>query len=201
MLSKRSANHTTGRRQRSRALVVGERVMLRRIAASDRDAWISLRKRNRVFLKKWEPRPTPDSPADPFCAAAFAQTLRLGRNRRNLKMVICRRDTGAIIGSLNFNGIVRGPLQSTTMGYWIDRRHARMGYMTEAIRLALRYAFETMKLHRVEANIMPWNKPSLGLIRNCGFRREGMAKGLVQIDGRWCDHVRWAITVEEWEHE
>jgi ribosomal-protein-alanine N-acetyltransferase len=61
------------------------------------------------------------------------------------------------------------------------------------------YAFTTLKLHRVEANIMPENKASLALIRKCGFRFEGLAKRYLQINGRWSDHERWGMTIEDWK--
>lgn len=114
-------------------------------------------------------------------------------------MLICLKQTGAIIGALNFNGISPEPFLSTTMGYWIAKTHARQGLMTEAIGLAMNVAFTRLKLHRVEANIVPHNQASLALIQRCGFRFEGLALRFLQINGRWSDHERWAMTIEDWQ--
>jgi ribosomal-protein-alanine N-acetyltransferase len=63
------------------------------------------------------------------------------------------------------NEIVRGPAQSAYLGYWIGAPYAKQGYMTEALQLALSHAFQALGLHRVEANIMPTNRPSLALVK------------------------------------
>jgi [ribosomal protein S5]-alanine N-acetyltransferase len=76
-------------------------------------------------------------------------------------------------GKINLNEIVRGPAQSAYLGYWIGAPYAKQGYMTEALPLALSHAFQVLGLHRVEANIMPTNRPSLALVRRAGFHREG----------------------------
>jgi ribosomal-protein-alanine N-acetyltransferase len=70
--------------------------------------------------------------------------------------------------------------------------------MREGIQLVLRSAFLGLRLHRVEANIQPGNKPSVALARGAGFRREGFSPRYLKIGGRWRDHERWAILAEEW---
>jgi [ribosomal protein S5]-alanine N-acetyltransferase len=70
--------------------------------------------------------------------------------------------------------------------------------MTEALALTLRIAFGRLRLHRVEANIQPGNGASIALVRRAGFRREGLSPRYLTIGGRWRDHERWALTVEDW---
>jgi len=180
-----------------RALETGERVLIRKPTERDRDKYLAVRRENRAFLECWEPRPPKGH--DAFGPESFNRLLKFNRTKRYRKMLICLCSTGEIIGTVNFNGIAPEPFLSTTMGYWIARRHSKHGYMTEAIGLAVRHAFTTLGLHRVEANIMPNNKASLALIRKCGFRFEGLALRYLQINGRWADHERWTMTIEDWE--
>ena len=70
--------------------------------------------------------------------------------------------------------------------------------MREGIDLVLRHAFLTLRLHRIEANIQPGNHASVALAQGAGFRREGFSPRYLKIGGRWRDHERWAILVDDW---
>jgi ribosomal-protein-alanine N-acetyltransferase len=70
--------------------------------------------------------------------------------------------------------------------------------MTEGVALAVAYAFGTLGLHRVEANIRPENAPSRALVQRLGFRQEGYSPRYLKIGGRWRDHERWAMLREDW---
>lgn len=179
----------------TRAIIVSERVLLRRPRVADEAEWVAVRRSNRRFLEKWEPR-TLDG-VDRFSPKGYRILLKRSRSPARLVTFVCLRDSGELIGMLTLNEIVRGAFQSATMGYWISRTHARKGLMTEAVKLMLRHAFTTLGLHRVEANMIPRNKPSRRLARACGMRYEGTAKRYLQINGKWEDHERWAITVED----
>lgn len=70
--------------------------------------------------------------------------------------------------------------------------------ITAALQLVLRHAFDTLRLHRLEANIQPGNKASIALVRRAGFTREGFSRRYLKINGHWRDHERWAILREDW---
>ena len=95
--------------------------------------------------------------------------------------------------------IFHGAFRGAYLGYYMGAPYANRGYMTEALQLMLRYAFKKIKLHRLEANIQPGNTASIALVRRAGFRREGYSPRYLKICGRWRDHERWAITVEDWK--
>jgi len=177
-----------------RILQTGRRVLLRKPVARDRDEYLRLRRRSAAFLRPWEPAPLRGRSQ----ARQFADWLATGRRGRHEKLLVCRVADGANLSAININEIVRGPAQSAFLGYWIGAAYARQGYMTDALRLALAHAFRSRGLHRVEANIMPDNRASLALARRAGFRREGYSPRYLKIAGRWVDHERWALTVEEW---
>jgi ribosomal-protein-alanine N-acetyltransferase len=70
--------------------------------------------------------------------------------------------------------------------------------MTEGLTLALRWVFGSLHLHRLEANIQPGNEASRALVQRLGYRCEGLSPRYLKIAGRWRDHERWALTVEDW---
>jgi len=110
----------------------------------------------------------------------------------------CLRDGGAIAGYFALSQIFRGSFQNAYLGYDAGQPYAGRGYMTEGMQLLLRRAFRDMKLHRVEANIQPTNQRSRALVERAGFRLEGYSPRYLKIGGRWRDHERWAITIEDW---
>ena len=109
-------------------------------------------------------------------------------------LLICLRGTGSIAGVVNINNIIRGRFQNGSLAYAAFAPTAGQGFMAEGLGLVLRYAFERLRLHRLEAQIQPGNHASIGLVRRLGFRHEGDSPGLLFIDGAWRDHERWAIT-------
>jgi [ribosomal protein S5]-alanine N-acetyltransferase len=186
-----SASHPRGLKA---TVAVGTRIFLRRPTPHDRRQYLALRRRSASFLRPWQPRPPTGSTA----ARQFAAWLASARSGRSEKLLLCRLQDGAILGAINLNEIVRGPAQSAYLGYWIGAPYAKQGYMTEALPLALGHAFQVLGLHRVEANIVPTNRPSLALVRRAGFRREGFSPRYLMIAGRWRDHERWALLAEDW---
>jgi ribosomal-protein-alanine N-acetyltransferase len=110
----------------------------------------------------------------------------------------CRVDDDAPVGVLNLSEIVRGCFQSAYLGYYGLAPHAGQGYMTEGLALLLDLAFRRFRLHRIEANVQPSNARSIALVRAAGFVREGYSRRYVKVGGRWRDHERWAILVEDW---
>jgi ribosomal-protein-alanine N-acetyltransferase len=122
---------------------------------------------------------------------------RLGKPSHEGRFVVLR-ESGDLVGVINVSEIVRGPFRSAYLGYYAFVPHAGRGYMTEALTLALRWAFRGLRLHRVEANIQPGNQASRALVRGLGFRREGFSRRYLKVAGRWRDHERWALVAEDW---
>ncbi len=99
---------------------------------------------------------------------------------------------------MNLNNVVRGAMQTATIGYWIDQNRAGQGYIAEAVVVSLKFAFDELHLHRVEICIIPRNTNSLRVVEKIGLRNEGLAERFLEINGIWEDHFRFAITTEEW---
>lgn len=113
-------------------------------------------------------------------------------------LLVCRVDDDALAGVFNISEIVRGAFHSAYLGYYAFSPHAYGGYMADGLKLALDFVFRTLKLHRVEVNVQPGNARSLALVLGAGFVREGFSRRYVKIAGRWRDHVRLAMLVEDW---
>ena len=111
--------------------------------------------------------------------------------------LVCRLEDGAIVGVFNLSQIFRRGLKSAYLGFYASKAYGGRGYMREGMQLLLRHVFETLKLHRIEANVQPANARSIALIRRSGFRREGFSPRYLKIAGRWRDHERWAIIAED----
>lgn len=101
-----------------------------------------------------------------------------------------------LIGIVTLSEVLRGPLQSCFIGYYLDQQYNGKGYMTDAVRLAVSYAFNELKLHRIEAGVMPHNIGSMKVLEKAGFHKEGIAKKNVKINGKWEDHQVLAIVNE-----
>ena len=82
---------------------------------------------------------------------------------------------------------------------WVDREHAGAGLVPEGVVLIMRFGFDQLGLHRLEASIVPRNRASRRVAEKLGLREEGTALRFLQIRGVWEDHVRYAMTSEEWQ--
>jgi ribosomal-protein-alanine N-acetyltransferase len=109
-----------------------------------------------------------------------------------------RDDPGRVIGNLALTQIHRGSAHYCAMGYSLDRRAQGHGYMLEAVRAGVDYAFADLRLHRVMANYMPHNVRSAAVLRRAGFTVEGYARDYLLINGRWEDHILTSVVNPEW---
>lgn len=183
------------------ATLIGRRVVLRPLAVEDFAAWREVRRRNADWLLKWEPQRTPGAPDPVESRDAFA--VRCGARHRERQLgtgfgygVFV---AGHFRGEINLSIVQRGPFQSAYMGYWIDEAVAGQGYMPEAVVLLLGAAFDDLRLHRVQISIIPRNTASRRVVEKLDIRDEGLAQRYLEINGTWEDHIRYAMTVEEWE--
>jgi ribosomal-protein-alanine N-acetyltransferase len=189
------------RHQSSEALVLsGSRVVLRTLTEADFDAWSEVRLRCQSWLLKWEPRPASAGyPTED--RANFQARCAVRERERQLQTGFSFGIfvAGGLRGELTLSSIQRGPFQSASIGYWIDEAMAGRGYVPEAVIVATQYAFEELGLHRIEISIIPRNTPSLRVMEKLAYRREGLAERYLEIDGVWEDHVKFAITAEDWQ--
>ena len=125
--------------------------------------------------------------------AEFRAWLQRMKSPVHAAFLVCRNDTGEVVGVINVSNIVMGLFRSAYLGYYAFGGHERQGFMREGMKAVVRHAFSQLKLHRLEANIQPGNAPSIALARSCGFAKVGYSPRYLKIGGRWRDHERWAI--------
>lgn len=176
-------------------------VLLRPATLGDWSAWSRLRGESRAFLTPWEPT----WPADSLEEDSFRR--RLKRHRREWQedesynfLSFVRGKTGQegpLAGGLALSAVRRGVAQSALLGYWVGKCFARRGYTLAAVRCAIDFAFDDLKLHRLEASCLPANQPSRALLERLGFQCEGMARGFLRIEGRWQDHLIYGLLAED----
>jgi len=183
-----------------RSVLRGARLELRPLAEADFLEWQAVRRANHDWLLPWEPLASPQQPDIVEDRLAFANQCSARDRERDM-------DTGygfgvfvdhKLVGEMNISSVQRGPFQTGHVGYWIDQRFAGRGYAPEALVLILDFAFEALELHRMQVSIIPRNHASRRVVEKLGLRNEGVALRYLEINGRWEDHVRYAITYEEW---
>ena len=170
----------------------GRRVTLRAPDNADYREWAALRRESRAFLEPWEPRWA----GDELTRAGWQRRMRRYRedfsNGVAIAYLIFENEAGRLVGGITLGNIRYGVAQSAQIGYWAGERHAGRGYMQDAVRAVLVHAFETMRLHRVEAACIPGNERSIRVLEKAGFEREGLLRSYLRIDGVWQDHYIYA---------
>ncbi|HZD67109.1 MAG TPA: GNAT family protein [Acidimicrobiales bacterium] len=179
--------------------LTGRRVRLRPLTSADFAQWQEVRRRCRQWLEPWEPR---QSGGADVVEDRRAFAARCGTRERERQL-----GTGysfgifvgdRLVGEANLSSVQRWPLQSAYVGYWVDQAVAGRGYVPEAVAVLFRFAFEEVDLHRLQVSIIPRNVRSRRVAEKLGLREEGVAERYLEINGQWEDHVRYAITAEEW---
>jgi [ribosomal protein S5]-alanine N-acetyltransferase len=165
-------------------------VVLSTPAATDADEFIAAAQASRQSMQPWV-----DPPDD---AARFRAYLDRSARDDFACFLVREADSGALIGYVNINNIVRGGFQSGYLGYAGFATHAGRGLMTAGVSAVISTAFAELGLHRLEANIQPANERSIALVRRLGLRREGLSPHYLMVDGEWRDHERWAILADDW---
>jgi len=179
-------------RGRRRVRIETERMTLRPPVHGDWRGWSDLRRESQAFLVPWEPTWATDHLSRKAFTNRVYWAQRSVSGGTALPLFLIRRESEELLGAITLDNIRRGPAQAGTLGYWIGERHARQGYMREAIAALVHHAFHRLDLSRIEAACLPENAPSRALLESCGFKYEGVAQSYLQIGGRWRTHVLYA---------
>lgn len=174
-------------------VVKGAGVTLRTPRAADYEAWAALRQASHAYLQPWEP----SWPEDDLTRAAYKR--RLSIYAREIEagnawpFFIFADADQALVGAITLSNVRRGVAETGTLGYWIGQPFAGRGHGTAAARAMVAYAFDDLKLHRVEAACVPDNIASRRVLEKAGFVLEGQARAYLKINGAWADHLLFGV--------
>ncbi|UTH75766.1 GNAT family N-acetyltransferase [Chromobacterium sp. IIBBL 290-4] len=153
-------------------------------------AVLDYQRRNHAHLAPWNPSPGPLFYTEAYWAMQMRQAARSWSEGRSARFLLTPpTEPGRVIGTVSFSNIARGAFQACHLGYGIDRACEGRGLMREALEAAIRFAFDDLQLHRIQANYQPHNVRSAALLQRLGFVIEGQAKDYLFLDGAWRDHV------------
>lgn len=177
--------------------VAGERIDLKLTGPEDAESYLQYYLKNRDFLAAFEPYKE-----DRFftlegqkqeLTERFMQYL----NGSTINFGIFKKDE--LIGKIRISNIIPGSFRCATIGYALSKDHLNQGYMSEAVGLICRYAFEEMGLHRLEASTLVDNISSQHVLLNNGFQFLGLNPKYLQINGVWQDHHTYYLLKEDWD--
>lgn len=107
--------------------------------------------------------------------------------------IVEKQNPDYIIGTISFSNIQSSPYNSCTVGYKFDYHFQKQGYASEAMHKCIAVMFNELKLHKIEAYIMPNNSDSIRFINRQGFICEGISYKCIEIIGKWEDHLRYSL--------
>ncbi|HEY1974001.1 MAG TPA: GNAT family protein [Pseudonocardia sp.] len=178
----------------------GGLVRLRPVRLRDGGMWASIRLRDERHLAPWEP----DAPGlwtqrntVAEWSARWSALRTVGRRGLGLPFAITLDDMFA--GQVMIGNVMRDPLWSAYVGYWIGSHAAGRGVTTAAVAMVLDHTFGQVGLHRIEATVRPENQASRRVLAKLGFREEGLLRRYLNVDGAWRDHLMYAMTIEDLE--
>lgn len=126
--------------------------------------------------------------------------IALGREgwltERTARFAMVERTTGELLGTVELDAVDFRRSQGE-LGYWIRTDRAGLGYTTEAARAVLFYAFGTLSLHKVRADVAVGNTPSARVLDKLGFSLEGTLREDRPIGGVFTDHWRYGLLARD----
>ncbi|MEO1280973.1 MAG: GNAT family protein [Pseudomonadota bacterium] len=178
-------------------IIRGDDVTLRPLVMTDYSEWAEIRTKSRDHLGPWEPA----WPRDELSKTSFRRRIRHyqreAREDLGYAFTIVDEADGSVSGGVTLSNVRRGVTQAASLGYWLSVDKTGVGLMSRSVKALIPFSFEELRLHRIEAACMPDNLTSLRVLERCGFRKEGLARKYLKINGAWRDHVLFAMIVDD----
>ena len=183
----------------SKKKLTGERVFLRPPKRRDALKWQKLRMSSKSFLVPWEPSWDASSCTRRAYLRFFKNSNYLANMDRAYSFLIFKTVDKTLLGGINIGNVRRGVSQSASLGYWIGEKHSRNGYMKEALKLLIPSLFVDLRLNRIEAATLEENIASKNLLKKIGFKKEGVLRKYLKINGTWRDHILYGLLENDYK--
>ena len=171
------------------------RLRLRRILPADADAWLAVWNHPDVMRHLIDfQQPTTDLD-EVNSLIQWADDIL--KNQSGMRWAVTLKPDATLIGSCGFHLYSRAN-RCAEIGYELHHDYWRRGIMLEALSDLLRFGFEAMQLHRIEANVTVGNEASAGLLRRLGFKQEGTWRDKVYSRGRFHDLWQFSLLEQDW---
>jgi ribosomal-protein-alanine N-acetyltransferase len=166
----------------------------RPLTPGDADTVAELLRVNRDFLAPWEPVRD-----DEYYTAHGQLAVIEGALARpdSVHPRVILNEAGRVAGRITLSEIIRGPVQSCSLGYWVSAGDNGRGLATAAVGEVIAVAFSDLGLHRIQAGTLTHNVRSQRVLERNGFTRIGMAPAYLNIAGRWQDHILFQVVAEQ----
>lgn len=173
-------------------------IKLRKANLEFKEQLLNYQIRNNDFLKQFNPRHSENFYTLKKQEDILIQNMLDYETGNNYVFYIFLEKENLLIGKISLTNIIRGVFQSCFLGYSLDKDYINRGYMSYAISSIITFAFDDLKLHRIEANVMPRNKASLRVLEKNNFINEGLATKYLKINGIWEDHIHMVLLNENY---
>ena len=124
------------------------------------------------------------------------------KNREKYFFAIENKETGAFIGSIGYTVDQVTPVgKLVELGYFILPEFHGRGYITEALREVIKFAFEDNDVHRISTGCLKENRASERVMQKCGLIKEAEFRSYIWHDGKMKDRVEYRLLRSEWQRK
>jgi [ribosomal protein S5]-alanine N-acetyltransferase len=171
--------------------LVTERLIASLPGEADVQALLEYTRRNDEPHRPWSPPPPPNVLTLETAQRRVRDARRQFEAGSHVRFWLRWRheERGPLIGAITLSGIELGPFRCARVGYSLDHECQGRGLMTEALAAVVKYAFDELRLHRLEASVIPSNERSVRVLERAGFVVEGYARKYLFINGQLRDHL------------
>ncbi|MGV2939123.1 GNAT family N-acetyltransferase [Mesobacillus sp. LC4] len=174
---------------------INEQLSLKLAEVNDADRVFELTEKSRDYLKEW--LPWLDFTTKVEDTREFLKGTMKGYADNNSMTTVILYE-GEIVGTAGFNSI-NWSNKTAYIGYWIGHEYQGKGIMTKVARALTEYAFDHLKLNKVEIRAAADNKKSRGIPERLGFEEEGKIRQAEWLYDHYVDHIVYGILAEEWD--
>lgn len=174
--------------------IEASRIFLRHLEESDIDALFEIFS-DEETMRYWS---SPPFQVRSDAANYLADIQKLFQQKTLFQWGISLKENDKIVGtSTLFHLDMRN--RRAEIGYILNRKFWKKGFVNEALNSLLKFAFDELYLHRLEADVDPDNTASIRVVEKLGFQKEGFLRERWHVNGRICDTVFYGLLRSDWE--